>query len=514
MLQISRRSVQTVILLLIVAMPLVSFYGRILSGKGQRKVSEVAISDGGRILGPVYIAIDRIYMPGPNAREAVEPIDGFKGGAWSLTLFGYNITDPLAGIAAMIGGRDIYLPLIFSMLLPVLFIVLFGRAFCAWICPMNTLFEINNWVRNKVEKYIIKPADIHFDRGYKYIVLVVALILTASGVSLLPYLLPYALVTRQPYYYIFYRTFGIGMVMILLMFLFEIFVSRRGWCRYMCPGGAFFSLLSPMRLVRVNRDAAGCIATCNRCSDACKMGLIPHEDRTGMECDNCGLCVSACPSNAMKYKLGVGGRALGVGRLGPKALLFLFILLLTPHSPLLTDVYAAHAKMINPHAQDSENTGELTYPMAPSEEHSAVVNGYLINFSAFQFAEMEQRGHKVKSVITIRDEKGNPYLGPLNMDIVEMGFFGVAQESSHSFKEPFANQYKRFDWFQNDARCKVRIYFSTDGKQVRAEFPVKVGDPLPSGMFLGSLGFLLASVIGMVVYVNKKRAKEKFVPAG
>ena len=513
MLQISRRSVQTVILLLIVAMPLISFYGRILSGKGQRTVSEVAISEEGKLLGSVYVAIDKIYMPGPNVREAIEPIDGFKGGAWSLTLFGYNITDPLAGIAAMIGGRGICPPLILSMLLPVLFIVVFGRAFCAWICPMNTLFEINNWMRNKVEKYIFKPADVHFDRSYKYIALVVALILTASGISLLPYLLPYALVTRQPYYYIFYRIFGIGMVMILLMFLFEIFVSRRGWCRYMCPGGAFFSLLSPMRFVKINRNAAECISGCRRCTEMCKMGLLPHEDQTGMECVNCGLCVTSCPSDSLKYKLEVGSRKSEV-RSSVKTLLIAFVLLLTPYSLLLSEAHAAHAKMINPHGQDSENTGEQTYPMAPSEEFSAVVNGYLINFSAFQFTEMEQRGHKVKSVITIKDEKGNPYQGPLNMDIVEMGFFGVAQESSHSFKGPYANQYKRFDWFQNDARCKVRIYFSADGKQVRAEFPVKVGDPLPSGMFLGSLGIMLGSVVGLVFYINKKREKEKFVPAG
>jgi len=513
MLQISRRSVQAVILFLIVAMPLISFYGRILSGKGQRTVSEVAISEEGKLLGTVYVAIDKIYRPVPNAREAVEPIDGFKGGSWSLTLFGYNITDPLAGIASMIGGRGIYPPLILSMLLPVLFIVVFGRAFCAWICPMNTLFEINNWMRNKVEKYIFKPADVHFDRSYKYIALVVALILTASGISLLPYLLPYALVTRQPYYYIFYRTFGIGMVMILVMFLFEIFVSRRGWCRYMCPGGAFFSLLSPMRFVKVNRNASECIAGCRRCTESCKMGLLPHEDKTGMECDNCGLCVSECPSNAMKYKVAVSSQQSAAGKKTLKAMIIIFALL-TVQQSLINEAHAAHAKMINPHAQDSENTGELTYPMAPSDEHSTIVDGYLISFSAFQFAEMEQRGHKVKSVITIRDGKGNPYQGPLNMDIVEMGFFGVAQESSHSFKEPFANQYKRFDWFQNDARCKVRIYFSADGKQVRAEFPVKVGDPLPSGMFLSSIGVMLVSVIGLVVYVNKKRGKEKFVPAG
>lgn len=506
MLQKSRKFVQAMILLLIVVMPLVSFYGRILSGKGQRKVSEVAMSEGGKLLGPIYIAIDSIYMPGPNAREAVEPIDGFKGGAWSLTLSGYNITDPLAGIAAMIGGRGIYLPLIFSMSLPVLFIIIFGRAFCAWICPMNTLFEINNWARNKVEKYIFKPADLHFDRSHKYVILVASLLLTAAGVSLLPYLLPYALVTRQPYYYVFYSTFGIGMVIILVMFLFEIFVSRRGWCRYLCPGGAFFSMLSPMRLVKVQRNSGECISGCSRCTEACKMGLVPHEDKTGMECDNCGLCVTSCPSAAMKYKFRVSGS-------GFRVLLFIFTLF-TIHCSLTTDVHAAHAKMINPHAQDSENTGELTYPMAPSEEHSAVVNGYLINFSAFQFAEMEQRGHKVKSVVTIRDEKGIPYQGQLNMDIIEMGFLGVAQESAHSFTAPFANQYKRFDWFNNEARCKVRLYFVANGRQIRAEFPLKVGDPLPSAIFLGSLGFMLVSVIGVVVYVNKKRSKEVFIPAG
>lgn len=499
-------------------MPLISFYGRILSGKGQRQLSEVAMSEEGKLFGTVYVLIDKIYRPVPNAREAVMPLDGFKGGAWSLTLFGYNITDPLAGIAAMVGG-GIYLPLLFSMLLPIVFILIFGRAFCAWICPMNTLFEINNWVRNKIEMFIYKPVDIRLDRSYKYIILVAALILTAGGVSLLPYLLPYALVTRQPYYYVFYRTFGVGMGIILVMFLFELFVSRRGWCRYLCPGGAFFSMLSPARLIKVERSAVDCISGCSRCSEACKMGLLPHEDKTGMECDNCGLCVTSCPSNAMKYKIGARGKGQGVSgnllRLKSHVSLLTFFMLVAHCSSLLiTDAFGAHAKMINPHGQDSENTGEHTYPMAPSEEHSAVVNGYLINFSTFQFKEMEQRGHKVKSVVTVRDEKGNPYTGPLVMDIVEMGFLGTVQESSHSFDEPYANQYKRFDWFKNDARGKVRVYFEGKGERVRAEFPLKVGDPLPSAIFLGFFGVMLASVIGVVVYVNKKRGKEKFVPAG
>lgn len=80
----------------------------------------------------------------------------------------------------------------------------------------------------------------------------------------------------------------------------ELTISRRWWCRYLCPGGALYSLLGWARLVRVQRKAALC-DQCGTCVEVCPMGLAPMQDRFGLECDNCALCISNCPTSALDY---------------------------------------------------------------------------------------------------------------------------------------------------------------------------------------------------------------------
>ena len=38
----------------------------------------------------------------------------------------------------------------------------------------------------------------------------------------------------------------------------EVAVSRRWWCRYVCPGGGLYSLIGGWRIVRIKRCAEKC----------------------------------------------------------------------------------------------------------------------------------------------------------------------------------------------------------------------------------------------------------------
>lgn len=312
MLQPIRRIVQASIILLILFIPIFSYYGTLLAEKGQREVREVAREETGPVSALVYVAIDKVISPPSNPAETIRAIDPFKGGVWSINLFDFNITDPLAALAATLGGKAIYIPLLVSIIIPLVFILIFGRAFCGWLCPMNTLFELTDRFRGWVGRLGLPTLDIHLDRRYKYLVLVACLLLALWGFLLFPYILPYALVTREIYLYIFYGGLGFGSALILILLLFELLISRRGWCRYLCPGGAFFSLLGSMRVIGVTLDMGRCGEGCDLCTVACKMGLEPHRDKIGMECDNCGLCISACPSKAIRYRVkGQGSRGMG-----------------------------------------------------------------------------------------------------------------------------------------------------------------------------------------------------------
>jgi len=89
---------------------------------------------------------------------------------------------------------------------------------------------------------------------------------------------------------------------IFQVFLLELLVSERLWCRYLCPGGALYSLLGSQRLIRIRRDAVKC-TNCADCTKVCPVGLNPMKDSTGMECDNCLVCISICTENALKTQL-------------------------------------------------------------------------------------------------------------------------------------------------------------------------------------------------------------------
>ena len=75
----------------------------------------------------------------------------------------------------------------------------------------------------------------------------------------------------------------------------------RAFCRFLCPLGALYSLMSRLALLGVRVDPARC-TDCGACVRVCKLDIRAVGDR---ECVHCGDCIGVCPTGAISFRAGM-----------------------------------------------------------------------------------------------------------------------------------------------------------------------------------------------------------------
>ncbi len=242
-------------------------------------------------------------LSAPFTNDPVEDLDAIKGNTWSGTFWGLKLSDPLAALAQMAAAFSINWTFLLTALIPVVATIVLGRFFCGWICPATFLYELNTNLAYGLRWAGWKPGSRHFDKRLKYAVLVIGLILSAaSGSVLVAGIYPPANIGREIYYAVALGGFGAGMVFFLATLLFDLLVARRGFCRYICPGGALYSILGRYRLLRIRRIVENC-NDCAKCNAVCEFDLDPLRDGFGQECNNCTACMAICPTEAMTFTI-------------------------------------------------------------------------------------------------------------------------------------------------------------------------------------------------------------------
>jgi ferredoxin-type protein NapH len=239
----------------------------------------------------------------PFTDDPAEDLDAVKGNTWSGTFWGLQLSDPLAALGQAAAGLTLYWPFLLTALIPVALTAVFGRFFCGWICPANFLYELNTNLAGWLRWAGLRLGGRRFDKRIKYVVLGLGLVLSAmTGSILVAAIYPPAIIGRETYYVIALGGFGAGMVFFLGTLLFDLLVARRGFCRYLCPGGALYSLIGRYRLVRIRRIVETC-NDCAKCNAVCEFDLDPLRDGFGQECTNCAACMAICPTEAMTFTL-------------------------------------------------------------------------------------------------------------------------------------------------------------------------------------------------------------------
>jgi ferredoxin-type protein NapF len=96
----------------------------------------------------------------------------------------------------------------------------------------------------------------------------------------------------------------------LLIFLFFVIlltlgvVRKRFWCRYLCPLGTLFSIVSRFRILK--RFVTGDCTHCQSCVKRCPVGAIPEEAPESyrqQDCITCFKCLE-CPPEAVSFHFG------------------------------------------------------------------------------------------------------------------------------------------------------------------------------------------------------------------
>lgn len=218
-----------------------------------------------------------------------------SGTFYSLAIGPLWITDPLLGLQTLLTTWHVDGVLILSVLLPILVALLFGRLFCSYLCPQNTLSELADLAAGKIgirRFFTIKPTP-----RYRYLFLALVLVATALvGLPLASLLSAPGIISVQAARLVFEGTVGLELGLIGLILIGEFFLARRFWCNHLCPVGSFLGLFRWRKSLKVvmNEDEAHPCGHCLACAKACQLGLNPLRDKLSPQCHNCGDCLTAC----------------------------------------------------------------------------------------------------------------------------------------------------------------------------------------------------------------------------
>lgn len=225
------------------------------------------------------------------------------GGAGAIRIFGIELLDPLA-IASVALAWGPTRALVLSALPALVLVAVFGRFFCGWVCPYLPVLAASNATRWLLTRLGFRPLDLKLPRATAWLSL--ALVLVASawlGVLVLPLVYPPSVIGRETFNALYFGGLGTGAVVVAGAFVFDTFVSRAGFCRTLCPGGAAYTALSQLSPITVKRDVSAC-TDCTVCDVVCNLGQRPMSSRLDAGCERCGRCISSCPTKALSFGIG------------------------------------------------------------------------------------------------------------------------------------------------------------------------------------------------------------------
>lgn len=244
-----------------------------------------------------------LFMIGPLA--GVWIVKGNLNYSYTLDLL--PLADPHVLLQSLVAGSS---PesraLIGAAIVLAFYLLVGGRVYCSWVCPVNPVTDFAAWLRRRLRI----GKSVRVSRNLRYWLLGATLVLAgATGTIAWELVNPVSMLHRG-------LIFGVGAawVVVLAVFLFDLLFSQRGWCGHLCPVGAFYGIVGAASPVRVTAPRRAFCDNCNDCYAVCpEMHVIKPALKgapTGAspvilspECTNCGRCIDVCAKDVFRFGL-------------------------------------------------------------------------------------------------------------------------------------------------------------------------------------------------------------------
>jgi ferredoxin-type protein NapH len=181
-----------------------------------------------------------------------------------------------------------------------------GRLACGWLCPFGWLQEVVHGLRSRLRLAAWRVSD---RLGWLRYAFLVVLVGAVPFVTLEPWFsklcpvgtlqagIPLVALDAQLRAQVGWL-FALK-IAILAGFLVWMVLTKRPFCRFVCPLGAIWSPFNRASTLRLALDETACTA-CGACREACPVDISVHENPNSSRCVRCMDCVKACPEAALR----------------------------------------------------------------------------------------------------------------------------------------------------------------------------------------------------------------------
>jgi len=230
----------------------------------------------------------------------------------SLTLGILPMSDPYVLLQSLFALHTPETTVIAGALVVVaLYVLVGGRTYCAWVCPINVVTDIAYRLRTRLGF----EAGLRLSKTTRYWLLAMTLVVsTLTGTIIWEVLNPVSMLHRGLIY-----GMGTAWALVLAVFIFDLVVMRRGWCGHLCPVGAFYGVLGRASVLRVSAAERERCNDCMDCFRVCPEPQVlkrPVHGTTNTDgpmilspnCTNCGRCIDVCAKDVFRFATRFGSR--------------------------------------------------------------------------------------------------------------------------------------------------------------------------------------------------------------